>query len=35
MGELDIEFGGIDDSHIDRARYDKIVGPVDPRPTST
>lgn len=30
VGELDIEFGGIDDSHINRDRYDKIAGPVDP-----
>ncbi|WP_241661485.1 metallophosphoesterase [Thermomonospora catenispora] len=31
IGDLDVEFGGIDDSHIDRDRYDKIAGPVDPR----
>jgi predicted MPP superfamily phosphohydrolase len=30
-GGLDIEFGGVDDSHINRDRYDKIAGPVDPR----
>lgn len=30
-GELDLEFGGVDDSHINRDRYDKIAGPVDPR----
>ena len=30
-GGLDIEFGGIDDSHINRDRYDKVAGPVDPR----
>jgi predicted MPP superfamily phosphohydrolase len=30
VGPLDIEFGGIDDSHINRDRYDKIAGPVDP-----
>jgi uncharacterized protein len=31
VGELDVEFGGIDDSHINRDRYDRIAGPVDPR----
>jgi predicted MPP superfamily phosphohydrolase len=31
VGDLDVEFGGIDDSHINRDRYDKIAGPVDPR----
>lgn len=31
VGELDVEFGGIDDSHINRDRYDKIAGPVDPQ----
>jgi predicted MPP superfamily phosphohydrolase len=31
VGDLDVEFGGIDDSHIGRDRYDKIAGPVDPR----
>ncbi|MEO5877021.1 MAG: metallophosphoesterase [Streptosporangiaceae bacterium] len=28
---LDVEFAGIDDSHIGRDRYDQIAGPVDPR----
>ncbi len=31
VASLDVEFGGIDDSHINRDRYDKIAGPVDPR----
>lgn len=31
VGGLDVEFGGIDDSHINRDRYDKIAGPVDPQ----
>ena len=31
VGELDVEFGGIDDSHIGRDKYDKVAGPVDPR----
>ncbi|MCW2939947.1 MAG: metallophosphoesterase [Actinomycetia bacterium] len=31
VGPLDVEFGGIDDSHINRDRYDKIAGPVDPQ----
>jgi predicted MPP superfamily phosphohydrolase len=31
VGELDVEFGGIDDSHINRDRYERISGPVDPR----
>jgi predicted MPP superfamily phosphohydrolase len=30
-GPLDIEFGGIDDSHVNRDRYDRVAGPVDPR----
>lgn len=30
VGELDVEIAGIDDSHINRDRYDKIAGPVDP-----
>jgi predicted MPP superfamily phosphohydrolase len=29
-GELDIELGGVDDSHIARDRYDEIAGPTDP-----
>lgn len=28
---LDVEFGGIDDSHINRDRYEQIGGPVDPQ----
>ncbi|GAA3213967.1 metallophosphoesterase [Actinocorallia longicatena] len=28
---LDVELAGIDDSHINRDRYDQIAGPVDPR----
>lgn len=31
VGALDVEFGGIDDSHIHRDRYDKIAGTVDPQ----
>ena len=31
VGPLDVEFGGIDDSHINRDRYDRVAGPVDPR----
>jgi predicted MPP superfamily phosphohydrolase len=31
VGDLDVEFGGIDDSHINRDKYDKIAGPVDPQ----
>jgi predicted MPP superfamily phosphohydrolase len=31
VGDLDVEFGGIDDSHINRDRYDQMAGPVDPR----
>ncbi|MBC6456337.1 metallophosphoesterase [Actinomadura sp. HBU206391] len=31
VGELDVEFGGIDDSHIGRDKYDKVAGPVDPQ----
>ncbi|MCW2904868.1 MAG: metallophosphoesterase [Streptosporangiaceae bacterium] len=31
VGSLDVEFGGIDDSHIGRDKYDQIAGPVDPR----
>ncbi|HEU5156024.1 MAG TPA: metallophosphoesterase [Streptosporangiaceae bacterium] len=30
-GSLDVEFAGIDDSHINRDRYDRVAGPVDPR----
>jgi uncharacterized protein len=30
-GPLDVEFAGIDDSHISRDRYDRVAGPVDPR----
>ena len=30
-GPLDIEFAGIDDSHINRDRYERVAGPVDPR----
>jgi len=30
-GGLDVEFGGIDDSHVNRDRYDRIAGPVDPQ----
>ena len=29
-GDLDIEVGGVHDSHIRRARYDEIAGPTDP-----
>src|ERR1035441_8329452 len=29
-GDLDIEVGGVHDSHIARDRYDRIAGPVDP-----
>jgi uncharacterized protein len=29
-GELDIEIGGVHDSHIARDRYDEIAGPTDP-----
>jgi uncharacterized protein len=29
-GSLDIEFGGVNDSHVDRDRYDQIAGPTDP-----
>jgi uncharacterized protein len=29
-GELDIEVGGVHDSHIKRDRYNKIAGPTDP-----
>jgi uncharacterized protein len=29
-GELDIEVGGVHDSHIGRDRYDEIAGPTDP-----
>jgi len=30
VGELDIEIGGVHDSHIHRDRYDQIAGPTDP-----
>jgi len=30
VGELDIEIGGVNDSHIHRDRYDEIAGPTDP-----
>jgi len=30
VGELDVEIGGVHDSHIDRDRYDEIAGPTDP-----
>jgi predicted MPP superfamily phosphohydrolase len=29
-GDLDIEVGGVHDSHINRDRYDEIAGPTDP-----
>ncbi|MDX6742610.1 metallophosphoesterase [Actinocorallia sp. A-T 12471] len=31
IADLDIEFAGINDSHINLDRYDEIAGPVDPR----
>jgi predicted MPP superfamily phosphohydrolase len=31
VGELDIEIGGVHDSHIHRDRYDEIAGPTDQR----
>jgi uncharacterized protein len=30
VGDLDIEVGGLHDSHTDRDRYDHITGPTDP-----
>jgi uncharacterized protein len=30
VGDLDVEVGGVHDSHVRRDRYDKIAGPVDP-----
>jgi predicted MPP superfamily phosphohydrolase len=30
VGDLDIEVGGVHDSHINRDRYDYIAGPTDP-----
>ena len=30
VGELEVEFGGINDSHIGKDRYDRIAGPVSP-----
>jgi predicted MPP superfamily phosphohydrolase len=30
VGELDVEIGGVHDSHISRDRYDQIAGPADP-----
>jgi predicted MPP superfamily phosphohydrolase len=30
VGELDIEVGGVHDSHIRRDRYEAIAGPADP-----
>jgi predicted MPP superfamily phosphohydrolase len=29
VGDLDVELAGIDDSHINRDRYDAVAGPVD------
>jgi uncharacterized protein len=29
-GDLDIEVGGVHDSHINRDRYDEVAGPTDP-----
>jgi predicted MPP superfamily phosphohydrolase len=30
VGDLDVEVGGVHDSHIRRDRYDAIAGPADP-----